>query len=323
MARVAYVAVGLACWPLGAGCLPFFGAKPEPPHPPAMVQRFVDETSALGVPPSPPRLPDVTRTMARAVESLPRTPAARDVGQQIEGEARAMESEGRATELEHARRSAAAALHAVESLQKPAGSKQERQRVLDYAHYAVDRLGSASAASTDQVGQAYRAVGEAMLTVTGGRFVASGRDLPALIARFAVADAEEALRWAPQVLYAMAGALSELPGRSAKIEHLAADLRGRAERLAGASTLEQAPQLKAALLVAVEALDAVERDERYGELQGLSREARAAVRRISDERPLELQRGAVQDAFRVVSDGIAIAAAPARQSKGTLPVTTR
>lgn len=316
--------MGLAVGSLASGCLPFGHAKTEPPRPPAMVRRLVDETSALGVPPSSPRLPELTHTLARAVESLPKTPEAHASAEQIEGEATAMERDGDAGELEHARRSLAAALAAVGQMKSPAGVNHEREHAMSRAQQTIGQLAAAAPPATDEVGEAYRAVAAALLVATGGHVVASGRDLSTLLARFAVADAEEALRSAPQVLYAMAEKLDTIPGRSGKVARLAVDLRQRAERLADAATLEQAAQLEDALRVALTALDAVDRGGHSGreaELQRLRREAHAAVARISAERPLELQRGAVQDAFRTVADLIAVAGTA--QSKGTLPVTTR
>jgi len=313
--------VALALGWLAAGCLPFARDKPRRQHPSATTQRLADEANALGVPPSPPALSEVTHTMARAVESLPKVPDAHAAGQKIEDEARAMEREGDAGLVEHARRSAAVALGAVEQMKNPAGDKNERERVLGEAHSAVDRLSATPPPATQQIADVYRAVSAALLTATGGHAVAAGRDLQSLLARFATADAEEAVRSAPQVLYAMSAALESLSGGSGKVTRLAGELRRRAERLAGADTLEQSTQLKDALGVAVDALDAVERTRRDVDLQSLRKEARAAVARIISERPLELQRGAVQDAFRIVADGIALAGPAAAQLKR--PLTTR
>jgi hypothetical protein len=299
--------VGLVVGSLAAGCLPFFHAKPEPPRPPAMVRRLVEQTNALGVPPSAPRLPALTHTLARAVEALPKTPAVHDSAQQIESEAGAMEHGGEGNEREPARRGLTAALLAVERMKNPAGGKGERERAMARAHRALEQLATAPPPATDAIEEAYRAVAATLLVATGGHVVAGGSDLSALIARFAVADAEEALRSAPQVVYAMAGKLDAIPDHPGKVTRSAAELRKRAERLADAATLEQAAQLKEALRIALNALDAVEHAKREADLQRLRKEAHAAFERISAERPLELQRAAVQDAFRTVADLLAVA----------------
>ncbi|MDB4966694.1 MAG: hypothetical protein JWN44_2383 [Myxococcales bacterium] len=279
-----------------------------------MVQRFADETSALGIAPSPPRLADVTRTLARAVESLPRLRKAHELGQQIDAEAHAMETPGTAAqEAAHARRSLALALQAIEGMQKPAGTSAERRRALEEAHQAIDALepASRSAESRAAIENAYRAVGHVMLLVVSGQVGVAARasDLGALVTRFAVQDAEQACRTGAQVLFAMAAAFDALPSPSSKVRQLAAELRSRAGRLASATALDYSAQLKEALAVAESAIAAVEKAQRFSALEILRTQAHTAIAAISAERPFELQRPAVQDAFRLLADALTVAAA--------------
>ncbi len=270
-----------------------------------MVQSFAAEAGQLDRPPSPPRLADVTHLLARAVESLPHTPNARPLAQQIEAEARAMNPEPNDRALaEHASRSATFALQAIEGMKDPSGSKTDRQRTLDEARRAVSQLGAAAATggAHSTVGEAYRRVARAMLTATGGPAV-SDRDLEGLVARLSIDDPDDARETGAQILYAMAEAFEALrqPGP-------ASSLRQHAETLASAEPLDYAPKLKEALAVAVEAIAAVEKNLRRAALPGLRAQAQAAVERISPQRPFELQRAAAQDALRLITDALAVAA---------------
>ncbi|HEX8953609.1 MAG TPA: hypothetical protein VF945_17250 [Polyangia bacterium] len=277
-----------------------------------MVQQFADETSALGIAPAPPRLADVTRTMARAVESLPRVRQAHELGQQIDAEAQAMETSGSTDEAAHARRSLTLALQAVEGSSKAKGAAAERQRALDEAHHATDALGAASSPKESRaaVENAYRAVGRAMLVASGQQGVAArGSDVAALVARFAVQDGDQACRTGAQILYAMGGAFDALPSAPSKVQRLAAELRSRADRLAQATALDYSAQLKEALAVGEEALAAIDKAQRFSALQILRTQAHTAIAAISAERPFELQRPAVQDALRLLADALTLAAA--------------
>src|SRR5262245_58192518 len=162
------VAAGLGLSIALAGCV-WLRNRPEPPHTPAMVQRFADEANALGMPPSPPKLSDVTHTLARAVSALPRGGTTIDFGQQIDSEAMTLEQLGDgATALEPARRSLSAALQALSSLRHPAGAEKDRRRALDEAYRAVDALPAPSATGDSRatIENAYRAVARAMLILT-------------------------------------------------------------------------------------------------------------------------------------------------------------
>ena len=308
---IAGAAVGCLAW-LWAGCFPFFRGKPEPLHTPAMVERFAADTTALGIEPAPPALPAVTRALGHAVEALPWTPRGPELGAQIAAEAQAMENAGPASEVEHARRSLTLALQAADAMKQPGGSRAERERALGGARQAVEALAAAparSAASSATVDNAYRAVARALLVVSGGGgAAATGRQLGALVARFAVEDADQARRTGAQLLYAMAGAFDELTGRSSKVEHLAAELRASAQRLADAATLEYSAQLKEALTIAVAALAALDQAQRSPALSRLRDQARTAVGAIVAERPFALQRPAAQDAVRLLSDALTVAA---------------
>ncbi|MCU1281679.1 MAG: hypothetical protein JWM53_5225 [bacterium] len=295
-----------------AGCLPFFGSKPEPPRMPAMVERFAAEASALGIEPTPPSLPAVTRTLGHAVEALPWTAKAGELGSQIAAEAQAMEKDGAAKEVEHARRSLTLALQAADAVKKAPGSQAERERALAAARQAVESLavGSPADASQPAVEGAYRAVARALLAVCGGGgSAASDHPLGALVARFAVEDSDQARRTGAQLVFAMASAFDGLPARPSKIARLTAELRKHAQRLADAATLDYAAQLKEALTIAVDALAVVERAQRFSALEALRAEGRTAVSRINAERPFELQRPAAQDAVRLLTDALTVAAA--------------
>ncbi len=274
---------------------------------PAMVERFAAEASALGLAPAQPELPAVTRTLGQAVESLPWTQIAGDLGAKIAVEAQAMEKDGADKEVEHARRSLTLALEAADAVKKAPGSQAERQRALGGARLAVESL--APDAPRPAVEDAYRAVARALLAVCGGGGSATtDNPLGGLVARFAVEDADQARRTGAQLTYAMARALYELTPSSAKVAALADKLRAEAQKLADAQTLGYAAQLKKALSIAVEALAAVERRQRSGALETLRGEARDAVHRLDSDRPFELQRPAAQDAIRLLTDALTVAA---------------
>ncbi|HEY7957338.1 MAG TPA: hypothetical protein VII38_18655 [Polyangia bacterium] len=288
-----------------AGCIPFWGSKPGPARAPSTVVRFADQAAALGLAPSEPTLPEVTRALGRAVDALPAN--TQGAGAQIAREAQGMEKEGGQSEFEHARRSLDLALVALGKVKRPAGSSAERRRAIGEAQQAIAAIG-ADGAKPAEVGRAYRAVGEALLLVTGGSGqIATGRKLAPLVARFAVEEADAARRTGAQLLYAMADAFDALPGRSAKVERLATQLRAQAQGLSQAATLAYSSQLQAALSTAATALAALKKAGPA--LAILQAEARAAVGRVSAERPFELERPAVQDAVRLLTDGLTVAGA--------------
>lgn len=270
---------------LSAGCLPFFGGGGEPPRTPAAVQRFVAAATSLELPPTPTPLPEATRLLAGAVESLPNAPAARERARAIEAQARAMR--GDTADDRAARRSIELALEAVESMRKPAGSKRARARALADVREAVGVAGG------------YRALAQALVLFTSGAAPPSGVGVSALVARFAIADEEGARRLGPQVVSAIA---DELRRQGAD----AGDLARRADRLAGAAPLEYAPALRDALDGAVEALGRLRRDAPA--FDALRSQARDAVERIARDVPFELQRPAAQDALRLVADALTVAA---------------
>jgi hypothetical protein len=294
------------------GCIPFSQSKPEPPRVAAMVERFAAEASALGIEPAPPPLPAVTRTLGHAVEALPWTKNGAELGVQIATEAQAMEKDGAGKEVEHARRSLTLALEAADAVKKAAGSQAERERALLGARQSVESLapGSPPGASRPAVEGAYRAVARALLAVCGGGGSPStSNPLAVLVARFAVEEADEARRTGAQLAFAMASTLDELPARPPKVAQLAAELRKHAQRLADAATLDYSAQLKEALTIAVDALAVVERAQRFSALAAMRTEARAAIGRINAERPFELQRAQAQDAVRLLTDALTVAAA--------------
>jgi hypothetical protein len=258
---------------LSTGCLLFLGNKAEPPRTPAAVQRFAAAALSLGIPPSPAPLPETTRLLAFAVESLPNAPGARDRGREIEGQAQAMHADDAGA----ARRSVELALTGLGLMRKPAGSKSERERAVAAVRRAVG------------VTDSYQALAHALVLFTGGPAeLASGASLSALVARFAVEDDQGARRAGAQAVLALADELRDAGG-----------LRKRAERLAQAEPLGYAPELRDALEHAVGAL---------GKLRAGPAWAPEAVQRIARDRPFELQRPAAQDAFRLVADALTVAA---------------
>ena len=331
-------------WALAlAGCIPFVRSKPEPPRTPAVVQRFIAETQALGGVPASPPLDGVTHSLARAVEGLPWSPNSRSLSEQIHAEARKMahgtEALDDPAQLAPARRSLMLALQAVEAMNQPAGERDNRRRVIDDARRATDALGAPLEASRaplandaqreaarshepapsgprDRLIAAYRAVARVLSLVTGGEdSVAAGSALSALVSRFATEDADQARRTGSQAIYAMADAFASLPSVPSKVKHLADELRERADSLARAGSLDYAAQLKGALSLAADALSLV--DKSVGKSSGrrapsalapLTSEAQMAIDSIISERPFELQRPAAQDALRLVTDGITVAA---------------
>jgi hypothetical protein len=277
-------AIALSLWLLlCAGCFPFFGRKGEPPRTPDAVVRFASAANALGVPPSPPPLPEVTRLLAGAVESLPAAPGANELGQKIAVEAQTMRG---TADPEAARRSLSFAVQAIERMKKPAGSPKDHQQAIA----DVQKAGS--------IEDGYRAVARALLLFTGGP-LATGEDLPALVARFAVEDTDAARRTGAQVLYALASALVAVhadPG----------DLQQRAQRLTDADPLSYTPQLRDGLAVAIDALAKLKQTPPA--VEALRVQGHAAVQRITRDRPFELQRPVVQDALRLLSDAITVKA---------------
>jgi hypothetical protein len=271
---------------VSAGCLPFFGGKRAPPRAPAAVQRFAAGASALGLPPSPPPLSEVTRLLASAVESLPNAPGARERAREIDAQAQAMHGDA-ADDGRRARLSMSLALQALQKMRKPAGSKQDREHALQNVQETVG------------VHDGYRAVARALAIFTGGQpGLIAGAALPALVARFAIEDDDMARRTGAQAVFAVGEAL-----RAHGVD--AGNLSQRAEQLASAAPLEYAPALRDALQQAVEALRKVKASA--AAFASLTAEAHDAVERIARDRPFELQRPAAQDALRLIADALTVA----------------
>jgi hypothetical protein len=268
-----------------AGCLPFLASKREPPRTPAAVQRFKSAAVALGVPPSPPSLRDATLLLGGAVAALPNAPAARDRGHDIDVAAQSMQ--GEPSDADAGRRSIDLALQGLDSMKKPAGSKNDRARAVATVRKAVG------------VHDGYRALADALVLFTGGPSeVASGAALSALVARFAVEDDDSARRTGAQAVHAIA---VELRARGVD----PGDLENRADRVAKAAPLEYATALREALSAAADALGKLPgRTPAFDALRG---EAHDAVQRLAKERPFELQRAAMQDALRLIADALTVA----------------
>jgi hypothetical protein len=123
------------------------------------------------------------------------------------------------------------------------------------------------------------------------------------VARFAVEQPDDARRTGAQAIAAMSDALLRLPLAPEHAARTAHELRKRAERLATASPLDYAGQLKDALSLVVRSL--ARADAQPGERRLLD-EAEVAVAAIRADRPLELQQGAAQDALRLVTDAMTV-----------------
>jgi hypothetical protein len=281
--RVALTALAL----FSASCLPFFGGKGPPPRSSLAIQQFTTAANELGLPPSPPPLADVTRLLGAAVESLSRAPGAHERGQEIVAHANAMNGTPDQN-AEHARRSVELALGVLEQMKKPSGSKKARDEALRAVREAVGVFDS------------YRALGRALALFSGGQpGVVAGTTVHALVARISVENDETARRTVAETLFAIAEALRALqvdPG----------DLAERAGKLPGKAPLEYCPALRDALDRAVAALGT--HKSGTPAFATLVTEARHAVERVTRDRPFELQRPAIQDALRLISDALTIAA---------------
>ncbi len=271
---------------LSAGCLPFVGNKGEPPRTSLAIQRFATAASALGLPPSPPSLAEVTRMLADAVESLPNAPGAHDRGQAIGAHARAMtgDSDG---DTQQARQSVELALQALQHMRKPAGPKKDREHALRAVPKAIG------------VHDQYRALAHALVLYSGGQtWQAAGSTLRALVARLSVENDDIARHTIAEALFVVAEDLAAL--------HLdTGDLRDRAQQLTAAAPLDYSAALHEALARAVAAL----RSYKAGSpaFQTLAADAHEAVERVTRDRPFELQRPATQDALRLITDALVIA----------------
>jgi hypothetical protein len=269
------------------GCLPFFGSKGQPPRTSLAIQRFATAASQLGVPPTPLPLDEATRMLADAVESLPRAPGAHERAQQIIAHAQAMHGVA-AEDDQQARLSVELALGALQQMKKPSGSKKERKRALTAVGEVVG------------VHDAYRALARALVLFSGGQpGLASGSTVRALVARLSVENDDIARRTIAEALYAIADALRALhlnPG----------DLSQRAEKLTSAAPLDYAPALHDALERAAAALRNYKASNPAFET--LASDAHEAVERVTRDRPFELQRSAVQDALRLITDALTVAA---------------
>jgi hypothetical protein len=99
----------------------------------------------------------------------------------------------------------------------------------------------------------------------------------------------------------MGDALLRVPHPPAHAEHVAKQLHKRAERLATASPLDDARQLKDALSLALGSFDHAAMPSAQ---RRLVEEAQAAVAALRDDRPLALQQAAAEAALRLLSEAI-------------------
>ncbi len=274
------------------GCvrIPFVHKYRDKARPPEAVQQFSDEAQALRREPDAPTLLVVTRAMSVAIESLPDVADAGQLAQKVRAQADAMQREPAETDL-LARASLDAALEAVRRT-KATVSKGDKDQAVEGARRAIEKIRPGQRAAVDL---AYRQVARAMVVVTGGRAGAAvGSELSQLVARFAVDEPDDARRTGAEAIAALGDTMH---GR------IGDELGKRADRLAKAPPLEYAAQLKDALSLAVGALD---RAAAPPAARRLIDEAEVAVDAIRPDRPLELQRPAVQEALRLVTDAITV-----------------
>jgi hypothetical protein len=276
-----------------AGCvLPFVHSSREKPHPPDAVQRFADKTNALSRTPGAPSLPEVTYSMSAAVEALPDVKGGDQLVQELSKQAGAMAQQPDEMDA-RARASLAVALEALRRA-KPSVKQEAKDKAVEKASRAIDKIDAGEPATLHV---AYREIARAMVVVTGGG-VATGDDL---VTRFAVEEPDDARRTGAQALAAMADGLPRLPHPPPHADHVAKELRTRAERLATAPPLDYAGQLKDSLSLVVRSFDrAVVSPAQRRQLD----EAKAAVDALRDDRPLALQHAAMAQALRLVSDAI-------------------
>jgi hypothetical protein len=267
------------------------------PHSPEAVQRFTRKAEALVGTPSAPSLSELTYSMSAAVEALPQVKDGEQLEQRLSKLAEEMNE--RPNEAETlARSSLDVALEAVERARPPI-PRQDKDRAVDGARRAITK---AKAGEPTTVVAAYREVARAMQLLTNGTGEAArGGELSQLVARFTVDEPDDAQRTGAQAIAAMAEALKGLAWPAEGAEHSAKELEARAEKLAKASSLEYAGQLKAALSLSLRALDraALPAAERR-----LLDEARPAVEAIRDDRPLALQHAAAAVALRLVTEAM-------------------
>jgi len=282
-----------------SGCvIPLVHNRREKAQTPDAVQRFSAQAQALTRAPGAPSLPDVTRSMSVAIEALPDVEDGDRMASEVRKQAEAMSQSNETDAL--ARASLNAALEAVRR-SKPRVPQADKDRAVEVAREAIQKIDPGQRATVDT---AYREVATAMVVVTGGgKGAATGSELSQLVARFAVEQPDDARRTGAQAIAAMSDALLRLPLAPEHAARTAHELRKRAERLATASPLDYAGQLKDALSLVVRSL--ARADAQPGERRLLD-EAEVAVAAIRADRPLELQQGAAQDALRLVTDAMTV-----------------
>jgi hypothetical protein len=283
--------------PLSACVLPFVHSQREKAQPPEAVQRFFAKAQALARTPGAPGLSEVTYSMSAAIEALPEVKGGDRLATEVSKQAGAIMERPSETDT-LARDSLGRGLEAVRRA-KPSVAQRDKDKAVEVARQAVEKVEPGQRATLNT---AYAEVARAMIVVTGGPAEAvKGGELTQLMARFAVEEPDDALRTGAQVIAAMGDELQRLRHPPAHAEHLAKELRKRAERLAAASRLDYAGQLKDALSLVVGSFD---RAAMAPAQEQLLDKAQAAVAAIRDDRPLALQQAAAQAALQLVSDVI-------------------
>lgn len=114
---------------------------------------------------------------------------------------------------------------------------------------------------------------------------------------------QDARKTGARALHKLADAIGHAGGErlSARVQKL----HGLADAVAHAGALDYSEKTRAALAAAVDAIDALGGPEAGG-TRGWVASARKAVDDISSRTPFELQRAAIQDAFRAVVDAYGV-----------------
>jgi hypothetical protein len=285
--------------PLSGCVVPFAHSHREKPQTPAAVHRFSEKAQALTRAPGAPGLPEVTSSMSDAIEALPDVKGGDQLALEVEKQAQAMTQRPDETDA-LARASLGSALEAVRRA-KPSVHERGKDQAVEVARQAIQKV---EPGKEETLHIAYQEVARAMVVITGGRAASNEGELSQLVARFAVDEPDDARRTGAQVIAAMGDALprsSHPPEHAARV---AKELHTRADRLATASSLDYAGQLKDALSLAVGSFDraAVPPAQR----RRLD-EAKLAADAIRDDRPLALQQAAATEALRLATDAIVTA----------------
>lgn len=126
---------------------------------------------------------------------------------------------------------------------------------------------------------------------------------------------QDARKTGARALHELAGAIGKSGG--APLAARAKKLRQLADDVGRAGALDFAEKTRVALASAVDAIEALGAGGRAAGLEGWTASARKAVQDISTRTPFELQRAAIQDAFRAVVDAYGVTSGAACAAKAS------